>query len=121
MVSLGEKVLYVVMAATLAGGAWGGPCMVRACPVLQSSQAMNFTVEGKINTLGENKFTLRTEENMIFHVRYDERTEFKSEDGSPATNKDLRVGREVKVEGDLTESGEIAALRIELLKSPAQK
>jgi hypothetical protein len=88
---------------------------------LRGGQAMNFTVEGKINTLGQNKLTLNTEENIIFHVRYDDKTEFRSDDGSPAGSKDLRVGLRVRVEGDLTESGEIVALKIELLKAPPKK
>jgi len=82
---------------------------------------MNFTMEGKVNTLGQNKLTLRAEDNIIFHVRYDDKTEFKGEDGSPAASKDLRVGLSIRVEGDLTETGEIAAQRILILKAPANK
>jgi hypothetical protein len=88
---------------------------------LRAGQANPFTVEGKVNTLDQNKLTLNTEENMIFHVRYDDKTEFKSEDGSSASSKDLRVGLRIRVEGDLTESGEIVAQRIELLKTPPKK
>jgi hypothetical protein len=88
---------------------------------LRAGQASNFTVEGKINTLGQNKLTLNTEENIIFHVRYDEKTEFKRDDGSPASSKDLRVGLRIRVEGDLTESGEIVAQKIELQKAPPKK
>jgi hypothetical protein len=54
-------------------------------------------------------------------VRYDDKTEFKSDDGSPASSKDLRVGLRIRVEGDLTESGEIVAQKIELLKTPPKK
>jgi len=75
-------------------------------------QEMNFTLEGKINRLEQNKFTVSTEENMIFHVRYDDKTEIKRQDGASASAKDLRVGLKVKVGGDLTESGEIVAHRI---------
>ena len=97
------------------------PLEARVAKTLRAGQAMNFTVEGKINTLGQNKLTLNTEENIIFHVRYDDKTEFKSDDGSPASSKDLRVGLTIRVEGDLTESGEIVAQRIELLKTPPKK
>jgi hypothetical protein len=86
-----------------------------------AGQASSFNVEGKINTLGQNKLTLNSEENMIFHVNFDEKTQFKSDDGSPASSKDLSVGLRIRVEGDFTESGEIAAQRIELLKAPAKK
>jgi hypothetical protein len=54
-------------------------------------------------------------------VRYDDKTEFKSDDGSPASSKDLRVGLTIRVAGDLTESGEIVAQRIELQKAPPKK
>jgi hypothetical protein len=94
---------------------------VRGAETLRAGQGTNFTVEGKVNTLGQNKLTLRAEENIIFHVRYDEKTEFKNDDGSPASSKDLRVGLKIRVEGDLTESGEIVAQRIELKKAPAKK
>jgi hypothetical protein len=77
-----------------------------------SAQEVNFTVEGKINRLGQNKFTLSSEENMVFQVRYDDKTEIKRQDGDSASAKDLRVGLKVKVDGDLTESGEIVAHRI---------
>lgn len=73
---------------------------------------MNFTVEGKINKLSENKLTLSSEENMLFHVRFDDKTEIKRPDGSAASAKDLHVGLKVRVDGDLEESGEIAAHRI---------
>jgi len=87
-----------------------------------SAQEMNFTVEGKITRLGQNKFDLNSEENMVFHVRYDAKTEIKREDGNTATAKDLRVGSKVRVDGDLTESGEIVARRIVIQSSePANK
>jgi len=93
-----------------------------SCPEAQAAmtsragQAMNFTLEGKINTLDHNKLTVHTEENIIFHVSYDDKTEFKSDDGSPASGKDLKVGMRIKVDGDLTESGEILAQKIEIEK-----
>jgi hypothetical protein len=82
---------------------------------------MNFTLEGKINTLDHNKLTVHTEENILFHVNYDDKTEFKDEDGKPAHSTDLHVGLQIRVEGDLAESGEIAAARITLLKAPPPK
>ena len=112
---------YVAVAICLASCAWNSISEARVAKTLRAAQAMNFTVEGKINTLDQNKLTLNSEENMIFHVRYDDKTEFKSDDGSPASSKDLRVGLRIRVEGDLTESGEIVAQRIELLKTPPKK
>ena len=112
---------YVPLVIFLASCAWSSSSEARVAKTLRAGQAMNFTVEGKINTLDQNKLTLNTEENIIFHVRYDDKTEFKSDDGSPASSKDLRVGLKIRVEGDLTESGEIVAQKIELLKTPPKK
>ena len=112
---------YVAVAICVASCAWSSISEARVAKTLRAGQAMNFTVEGKINTLDQNKLTLNSEENMIFHVRYDDKTEFKSDDGSPASSKDLRVGLRIRVEGDLTESGEIVAQRIEFLKTPPKK
>jgi hypothetical protein len=96
--------------STLLAARLPGP--VPSVPAL--SQAMNFTVEGKISKLSPGKFTISTEENIIFHVRYDDKTEIKQQDGSPGSSKDLRVGVSVRIEGELTESGEIIAQRIYL-------
>jgi len=93
---------------------------VAAVPAIPT-QEMNFTVEGKISRLGQNKFDLNSEENMVFHVRYDAKTEIKREDGNTASAKDLRVGSKVKVDGDLTESGEIVAHRIVIEPSEPPK
>ncbi len=84
-------------------------------------QAMNFTVEGRIDRLDPGKFTLSTEENIIFHVRYGDKTEIKRKDGTAGSAKDLRVGLGVRVDGDLTESGEILAQKIVIQQEPAGK
>jgi hypothetical protein len=112
---------YVAIAVCLASCAWSSISEARVAETLRAGQANPFTVEGTINTLGQNNLTLRAEENIIFHVRYDDKTEFKSDDGSPASSKDLRVGLGIRVAGDLTESGEIVAQKIELLKTPPKK
>ena len=78
------------------------------------AQDMNFTLEGKITSITANKLTVSTEENMVFHVLYNEKTEVKKKDGSPGTAKDLQVGIRIAVAGDLAESGEITAKRIEI-------
>ncbi len=80
-------------------------------------QEVNFTLEGKIYRQSPGKLTVRTEENMVFRVSYDENTEIKRPDGSAGSAKDLRVGVKVKVEGELAESGEVRAVRIELEKN----
>jgi hypothetical protein len=72
----------------------------------------NFTVEGKITQLSPGKLTLSTEGNIIFHVRYDDKTDIQRADGNKGSDKDFRVGVKVKVDGDLTESGEVVTARI---------
>ena len=75
---------------------------------------MNFTVQGKITQHEGEKLTINTEENVVFHVRYDEKTKISGKNGGPVTDKDLQVGAEIKVDGDLSESGEIYARTIEV-------
>ena len=82
---------------------------------------MDFTLEGKINSLDHNKLTVHTEENIIFHVSYDDKTEFKDEDGKPAHSTDLHVGLQIRVEGDLAESGEIGSAEDYTAKSTVPK
>lgn len=82
---------------------------------------MNFTLEGKIIKVETGKFTVSSEGNIVFHVRYDDKTEIKHQDGSAASSKNLRMGVQVKVEGDLTESGEIVARTIEIEKETESK
>jgi hypothetical protein len=112
---------YAPVVMFLASCAWSSCSEALVAEFSRAGQATNFTVEGKINSLDHNKLTLNTEENIIFHVRYDEKTEFKRDDGSAASSKDLRVGLRIRVEGDLTESGEIVAQKIELQKAPPKK
>ena len=113
--------LWITLGVLLANCTSIPPSKAAVAVTLHSGQAMNFTLEGKINTLDHNKLTVHTEENIIFHVTYDDKTEFKDEDGKPAHSSDLKVGLQIRVEGDLAESGEIAAQRITLLKTPPQK
>ncbi|MGD0922092.1 MAG: DUF5666 domain-containing protein [Terriglobia bacterium] len=84
--------------------------------LLQEQETMNFTVEGKITKESPGKLTINTGENILFHVRYDDKTDIKKSDGSPGTAKDLRVGLQVRIEGELTEAGDILAQKIEIQK-----
>ncbi len=97
--------LWLLSALTLSRAASAGP--------LAKPQS-NFTVEGKVTQQTEGKLTVSTEENMIFHVRYDDKTEIKLKDGARGSAKDLKKGLKVRVEGDLTESGEIVAQTIQI-------
>ncbi len=114
------RLLFLVLVVGLALTA------ARAIPgaapeAFSQDQAMPFTVEGKISRLEPKKITLSTEENMLFHVLYDEKTEIRRKDGSAGTAKDLRLGIVIHVEGDLSESGEILAHRIAIQEDPAKK
>lgn len=77
-------------------------------------QGTNFTLDGKITEHTAGKLTISTEENIIFHVRYTDKTEIKHQDGSAGSEKDLRVGVMIHVDGDLADSGEINAQKIEI-------
>ena len=86
----------------------------RPTAVAPQDEPMNFTLEGKITKLEHEKLVVSTEENIIFHVRYTDKTSILREDGSVASEKDLKVGITVRVEGDLSESGEIVAKKIRI-------
>lgn len=85
-------------------------------PTRMASQedVSGFTLEGKISKVETAKFTVSTEGNIIFHVRYSDKTEIRHPDGSAATSKEFRVGAHVKAEGEFTDSGEIDAKKIEI-------
>lgn len=84
-------------------------------------QEMNFTAEGKITKQSPGKLTLRTEGNMLFRVSYNEKTEIKRQDGSAGSAKDLRVGIRIRVEGELTEAGEVLAQKIEVTQEDSAR
>jgi hypothetical protein len=85
-------------------------------PALYPAQESNFNLEGKVTQKSEGKLTVSTEENIVFHVRYDEKTIIRLKDGVQGSEKDLKTGLKVRVEGDLSESGEITAHTIEVLE-----
>lgn len=82
---------------------------------MASPQQSAFTVEGKITEVAAGKLTLSSDQNMIFHVLYDDKTEIKDKDGKALTAQDLKKNVNVRAEGDFTESGEIKAARITVL------
>jgi hypothetical protein len=82
---------------------------------------MNFTLEGKITEKAAGKLTVSSGENMIFHVLYNDKTEIKKKDGSPGNAQDLKIGVNISVAGDLAETGEITAKRIEIEAQAPEK
>lgn len=93
----------------------------RAASAPAGQENTNFTLEGKITDSSPGKLTLSTSDNIIFTVRYDDKTEIKRADGSPGSSKDLRLGVTVNVEGDLTESGDVMAHKIEVEQPPKEQ
>ena len=81
----------------------------------------NFTLEGKITEKAAGKLTVSSGENMIFHVLYNDKTEIKKRDGSPGAAEDLHPGLTISVAGDLAESGEITARKIEIEAPNSEK
>jgi len=85
--------------------------------LLRAQETMNFTVQGKITKHTPGRLTINTEENILFRVRYDDKADIRKSDGTSGTAKDLRVGLTVRVDGELTEAGEILAQKIEIQKT----
>jgi hypothetical protein len=114
-----RQMLYGTMAVLLLFGSYplrGVPSLATSLASPAAAQdAMDFTIEGKISRHEPGKLTISAEGNIIFHVRYDDKTTIQHADGSPASSKDLQVGVMVRIEGELPESGEIIAHRITLL------
>lgn len=100
----------ILLAGVLASG-W---ILFQASGQPSLSQDSSFTLEGKISEKSEGKLTVSTTDNIIFHVSYDDKTEIKRADGSSGTGADLKVGQNVAVAGELAESGEIIAKKIEI-------
>jgi Domain of unknown function (DUF5666) len=81
---------------------------------VQESES-NFTLEGEVTQKSEGKLTVSTEENIVFHVLYDEKTDVRLKGGAQGSDKDLKTGLKVTVQGDFNKSGEIVAHKIQVL------
>jgi hypothetical protein len=117
--SIGLRALLVVAGLILASiiATTKGATSVAASP----QQSPSFTMEGKITQSDPGRITVNTEENILFHIRYDDKTEIKRADGSAGSSKDLQAGSWVHVEGELSESGEVIAAKIELMQHAPKK
>ncbi len=103
----GRAVLFAVVLAAAA-------VLYAAWPVRSLAQDSSFTLDGKVTEKSEGKLTVSTTDNIIFHVRYTDKTEIKRADGSAGNGADLKVGQKIGVAGELTENGEIVAKKIEI-------
>ena len=77
-------------------------------------QGSKFDLEGKITDLSAGRLTVSTEDNIVFHVTYNDKTAIHRKDGTPGSSKDLAAGEKIKVEGVLTPAGVIEAETINL-------
>ena len=89
--------------------------------LVSAQDSSPFSLQGKITKVEAGKFTVNTGENILFRVRYDDKTSVTRPDGSAGNEKDLKTGTWVQVRGDLEESGEIAAATIKLLDKEPSK
>jgi hypothetical protein len=81
---------------------------------LPYAQDSNFTLEGKITEKTGSTLTVSSGDNVIFHVVYNDKTDIRKKDGSPGADQDLHSGVTISVAGDLADSGEITAKKIEI-------
>ena len=61
-----------------------------ASPDLHPAQESSFNLEGKVAQKSEGKLTVSTEENIVFHVRYDETTDIRLKDGTQGSDREFR-------------------------------
>ncbi|HMD97329.1 MAG TPA: DUF5666 domain-containing protein [Terriglobia bacterium] len=106
--------MFVLMAVLSVGPAVDILRSAARLSSLLAPQESSFTLEGKVTEVVKDKLTVSTQDNIIFHVRVDDKTDIKRDDGSAGSAKDLHAGIRVKVAGDLEETGEIKAQKIEI-------
>jgi hypothetical protein len=83
-------------------------------PAQAQDASSNFDLEGKITQQSKGKFTVDSGQGILFHVVYDDKVSILRADSSAGSEQDLKVGVKVHVIGDLQDSGEIRAQRIEI-------
>lgn len=94
-------------------------CAVFSSLTIASPQESNFDLEGTISKLSAGKLTVDQGQGIFFRVAYDDKTTIAKEDGSSGSDKDFRIGLRVHVFGDLQDSGEIKAQKIEIVAAKA--
>jgi hypothetical protein len=113
-IMIGGPLMFALLASLGARPAGGILASAARPGALRSPQESSFTLEGKVTEVVKDKLTVSTQDNIVFHVRVDDKTDIKRDDGSAGSAKDLQPGIRVKVAGDLEESGEIKAQKIEI-------
>lgn len=74
----------------------------------------NFDLEGKISERSKNRLTVDTGQGILFHVTFDDKTSIVRADSSAGSEADLKVGVKVHAIGELQDSGDIKAQKIEI-------
>lgn len=87
---------------------------VRLTQALAAPQNSPFDLNGTIHDASKGKFTVDSGQGIFFHVAYDDKTAIVRADGTAGSAEDLKVGATVHVAGDLSETGEVKAARIEI-------
>lgn len=77
-------------------------------------QGNNFDLEGKITQQSKDRLTVDTGQGILFHVTFDDKTSIVRGDSTPGSEQDLKVGVKIHAIGDLQDSGEIKAQKIEI-------
>lgn len=85
----------------------------RVAPAVQQGGG-NFGLEGKITRESPGKLTVNSQDNIIFHVTYDEQTKITRKDGSAGSAADLAVGSQIRVDGSLNAEGVLKARSIHI-------
>lgn len=90
--------------------------LIMSLPVsaFQNQPGTSFNLEGKITEHTAGKLTVSEQDNIVFHVAYDSKTQIYRKDGSAGAPQDLKVGETIKVEGELNPAGLVEARRIDL-------
>ena len=94
----------------LLGVCW---CIFQTSAV-SAPQSADFDLEGAISQQSKGKLTIDSGHGVFFHVTYDDKTTILQADGSPGSETILKVGVNVRVLGDLQDSGEVKAQRIKI-------
>jgi hypothetical protein len=91
-------------------------CLASLLPqtIRAQDQSSNFDLEGKITQQSKGKLTFDTGQGILFHVTFDDKTSIVRADSSPGSEQDLKVGVKIHAIGDLQDSGEIKAQKIEI-------
>jgi hypothetical protein len=87
---------------------------VAVTPALAAPQNSPFDLNGTIHDASKGRFTVDSGQGIFFHVVYDDKTAIVRADGTAGSAEDLKAGATVHVAGDLSDTGEVKAARIEI-------